>query len=209
MAGESHGSIEEPYNPLDKGHLGDSVARALLERPFNTLPPSEAFEGAGIYAIYYNGEFGPYGSIAPGQHVGTPETPVYVGEAVPAGARKGGFGPSVNLGRVLHIRLRQHARSIEDANNLILADFSCRFLVVDDIWIPLGEALLIERFSPLWNTVITGFGNHDPGKGRYNQERSAWDVVHPGRGWADRCAAYHRTSDDLLLSISDYFSGVK
>jgi hypothetical protein len=25
---------------------------------------------------------------------------------------------------------------------------------VDDIWIPLGESLLIEMFSPLWNKVL-------------------------------------------------------
>jgi len=31
-----------------------------------------------------------------------------------------------------------------------------------------------------------GFGNHDPGSGRYNQKRSVWDQVHPGRSWATR-----------------------
>ncbi len=31
------------------------------------------------------------------------------------------------------------------------------------------------------NKIIDGFGNHDPGKGRYNQLRSRWDKLHPGR----------------------------
>ena len=43
--------------------------------------------------------------------------------------------------------------------------FQCRYLVVDDIWIPLGEALLIAKFSPIWNKVVDGFGNPRPRKG--------------------------------------------
>lgn len=81
---------------------------------------------------------------------------------------------------MLYRRLREHGESIERASNLELADFFCRYLVVDDLWIPLGEALLIETFSPLWNRVLDGFGNHDPGKGRYNQQRSLWDTVGNG-----------------------------
>lgn len=49
----------------------------------------------------------------------------------------------------------------------------------------MGESLLIGRFSPIWNTVVDGFGNHDPGSGRRNQARSRWDVLHPGRNWAE------------------------
>lgn len=81
-------------------------------------------------------------------------------------------------------RLTEHAGSIEQAANLEKAHFKCRFLVVDDIWVPLAESLLIQMFSPLWNTRIDGFGNHEPGKGRYNQQRSPWDELHPGRPWA-------------------------
>ena len=53
--------------------------------------------------------------------------------------------------------------------------------MVDDIWIPLGENILIERFKPLWNQVIDGFGNNDPGGRRATQYRSHWDVLHPGK----------------------------
>jgi hypothetical protein len=51
---------------------------------------------------------------------------------------------------VLFRRLNEHAQSIAQAENLELSDFSCRYLVVDDIWIPLGESLLIEKFAPIW-----------------------------------------------------------
>ena len=110
--------------------------------------------------------------------------PIYVGKAVPPGARKGGFGLDETPSDVLYRRLKEHADSIQPATNLKLEDFHCRFLVVDDIGIPLGEALLITMYSPLWNRLLDGFGNHDPGAGRYNQQRSPWDVVHPGRAWA-------------------------
>ena len=174
------------FNPLDKRHLGESVGQALLHRPILPLDNLEPFEGAGIYAIYYTGAFPCYGLIAERNRDGQFAAPIYVGKAVPKGARKGGE-IDASPGRVLHGRLRQHARSIEEASNLDGADFRCRYLIVDDIWIPLGESLLIARFDPLWNKLIDGFGNHDPGSGRHAGLRPRWDVLHPGRPWADRC----------------------
>lgn len=97
--------------------------------------------------------------------------------------------------------MREYAESVEQAKNLNLADFACRYLVVDDIWIPLGEAMMISKFVPVWNRVIDGFGNHDPGKGRYQQQRSPWDVLHPGRPWAARCAECGRSEKDLLEAL--------
>ncbi len=72
------------------------------------------------------------------------------------------------------------------------------------IWIPLGESLLIARFRPIWNVVLDGFGNHDPGKGRYNGARPLWDVLHPGRGWAKRCAARTETVEEIHGRIGEY-----
>ena len=75
------------------------------------------------------------------------------------------------------------------ARNLEVGDFCCRFVILQevesDLIIPV-EATLIRNYRPLWNSVVDGFGNHDPGSGRYNQARSEWDVLHPGRPWADR-----------------------
>ncbi|MBD3240886.1 MAG: Eco29kI family restriction endonuclease [Chitinivibrionales bacterium] len=175
----------EPFNPLDKKHLGESVAEFMLLAPTEPLPP-EPFLGAGIYAIYYTGDFPLYAQVAKRNRGNKYSWPIYVGKAVPQGARKGGFGLGSDPGAVLYKRLAEHATSIEQSANLRLEDFTCRYLVVDDIWIPLGEAMLIEICSPLWNAVLDGFGNHDPGKHRSDQYESLWDIVHPGRPWAKK-----------------------
>ncbi len=101
----------------------------------------------------------------------------------------------------LYDRLREHAESIKQAENLSLSDFACRYLAVDDVWIPLAESLLIETFKPLWNILVDGFGNHDPGGGRYNQRRSAWDLLHPGRLWAERLRTARISREQLLQRI--------
>ena len=193
-------SAEFPFNPLDKHNLGQSVAEALLRQPVNPLPPSP-FEGAGVYAIYYTGSFSPYKAISVRNKGERFELPIYVGKAVPQGARKGGFGLDVPAGNVLFKRLQEHAKSVEEAENLKNSDFWYRYLITDDIWIPLGESLLIERFKPIWNQLIDGFGNHDPGSGRYNQQRSPWDVLHPGRKWALKCKENAISLDSLLEAI--------
>ena len=199
-------SQEEPYNPLDKRNLGFSVAEAMLERPVLKLPPSEVFDGAGVYAIYYAGNFPAYKTIADKNKNDKWEQPIYVGKAVPKGARKG-VGLGLPAGRVLHARLKEHADSITEAKNLNTKDFWCRYLVVDDIWIPLGESLLIEMFKPIWNIVIEGFGIHDPGGGRAKQKRSPWDVLHPGRGFADKLQPGKYTKDEILVNLDKWFAG--
>jgi hypothetical protein len=103
---------------------------------------------------------------------------------------------------VLFRRLNEHAQSIAQAENLRLADFFCRYLVVDDIWIPLGESLLIERFAPVWNSTVEGFGNHDPGSGRYKSQRPLWDMVHPGRPWANRLRDNRRSAQHILDTLA-------
>lgn len=195
---------QEPYNPLDKLRLGESVAKALLARPVATLPPTEHFNGAGTYALYYTGEFPPYRKIVEKNINNQWGAPIYVGKAVPPGTRKGGYGLGESPGEVLYRRLREHAETIQQTENLSLTDFRCRYLVVDDIWIPLGESLLISTFSPLWNQALDGFGNHDPGAGRYNQQRSPWDVIHPGRSWAAKLKPNSRSKEDILKTISEF-----
>jgi hypothetical protein len=195
---------QQSYNPLDKIHLGESVVRALLAQPVVALPPPEPFIGAGIYALYYTGDFSAYGKIAEQNRSAMWARPIYVGKAVPAGARRGGYGLNEPPGEVLYRRLREHAASVQQTINLLLGDFGCRYLVVDDIWIPLAESLLITRFVPLWNRYLDGFGNHDPGAGRYNQQRSPWDEVHPGRLWATKLRPNARSQEDLLRRIAEF-----
>ncbi len=192
--------IHEPFNPLNKKNLGLSVAEVLLQKEVISLPP-KSFVGAGIYAIYYSGDFPHYEPLSNANREWI--KPIYVGKAIPEGARKGGLGLDMPAGNVLYKRLNDHAKSIKEVTGLKIEDFACRYLIVDDIWIPLGESLLIEMFRPLWNVVVDGFGNHDPGSGRYNQQRSAWDILHPGRSWAEKCQA-GRPLDDILLQISQH-----
>jgi len=175
----------ELFNPLDKHNLAQSIANAIYNRDAYCLDSIEVFEGAGIYAIYYLGDF-PLYSIISEKNKKELIQPIYAGKAVPEGSRKGGLGIDIPVGNYLYKRLNEHRKSIESAKNLSIKHFMCRFLTVDDIWIPLGESLLIERTKPLWNVVVDGFGNHDPGSGRHKQQKSSWDVLHPGRSWAER-----------------------
>lgn len=194
---------ETPYNPLAKENLGQSVADALLARPVESLPPPERFVGAGVYAIYYTGDLPEYEPIAIRNRENRFEVPIYVGKAIPSGARKGGL--ETTTGPALFKRLSEHALSIEQATNLHVKDFHCRYLVVDDIWIPLGESLLIQRFAPVWNQVIDGFGNHPPGSGRSGQKKSPWDILHPGRSWATQLPEHVKSSAELRSQVREHY----
>jgi hypothetical protein len=197
----------EPYNPLAKINLGRSVAEALLLQPTAPLSQTAGLIGAGVYAIYYTGEFLAYAPVSAKNQADQFSQPIYVGKAVPRGARKGGLTFDASTGTGLRDRLRKHARSITAAQNLALADFRFRSMVVDDIWIPLGENMLIEQFQPIWNRVIDGFGNNDPGMGRLRQVRSPWDVLHPGRPEAVKLATGDSTPEMIVARLNAYFSG--
>jgi len=192
-----------PFNPLDKKNLGASVAEALLGRKVYPLGALPVFEGAGVYAIYYTGNFASYAQISRMNREGKFLLPIYVGKAVPPGARMGAR-MELATGKVVCKRLKEHAESINAAKNLDIQDFHCRFLVVDDIWIPLGESLLIARFTPLWNSLIDGFGNHNPGRGRHAGMRPRWDVLHPGREWATRLAERPESREQIEQDARTY-----
>ncbi len=191
-----------PYNPLSKRSLANSIVSKLLNQPPETLPPLR-FPGAGIYLIYYTGGFAPYAAIANANKDNRFAQPIYVGKAIPAGGRKGLEGFDVPHGFALSGRLAEHADSISAAENLTIQDFRCRWLVVDEVFIPLGETLLISHFKPLWNVIVEGFGNHDPGKGRISGKKPSWDVIHPGRAWATRLSAA-TTYDEVVARIKTY-----
>jgi hypothetical protein len=188
----------EEFDPLTRVNLGRSVETALLSRPFTEFNALHPFWGSGIYAIYFTGSASHpiYGRIA-----GHP-SPVYVGRAVPKGARKGLI--EVEEGkrsRVLCDRLYHHWESIDQAQNLATEDFSCRWLVADMLFVPMAEQLMIQTYRPVWNLVIDGFGNNDPGGRRYDQDRSRWDTLHPGRRWAPQLADPPYTSGDLRRQL--------
>jgi hypothetical protein len=109
----------------------------------------------------------------------------------------------------LFSRLREHARSVSLGANLAPSDFQTRFMILEglesDLVVPV-EAELIRRFKPLWNSLVDGFGNHDPGSGRYKQARSEWDILHPGRPWAKRLKGSPPLLQNILAKINQQTS---
>jgi hypothetical protein len=159
--------------------LANEASRFLESTPKHVLPISAAFNGVGVYALYYNGRHESY--------VGLAKKPIYIGKAVPTGARAGAI--LTREEPKLKNRLNEHVRSIQQASNLDIVDFKCQFIIIPleiSAIIPVVETALIKKYQPVWNTKIDGFGNHDPGKGRYKQARSQWDKLHPGRRWAEK-----------------------
>jgi hypothetical protein len=195
-----------PYNPLAKRNLAASIVGKLLKQQPQPLPPAK-FEGAGVYILYYHGDFEPYRKISNLNRAGKYAQPMYVGKAVPPGSRTGGEGLDTPHEDALHKRLRDHRKSIEWVKNLSIDDFRCRWLVVDEVFIHLGEAMLISHFKPLWNLTVDGFGNHKPGKGRGEGKKPMWDVIHPGRPWADGLKAAV-TGQEVLALIAQHIKTI-
>ena len=206
MLNEREIPIIEPYNPLDKKNIGNSIANELMNHSLEELPV-HPFIGAGVYALFYIGNKGIYKKLGDYNMKHNCRIPIYVGKAVPQGARKGGIGIGDTQGPALQKRLGDHAKSITDAENLSIEDFLCRYIVVDDIWIPLAESLMISRYKPIWNSVIDGFGNHDPGSGRKGQVQSPWDMLHPGRTWAKKLPEGPK-SQEMLERLVIYNLGI-
>lgn len=196
-----------PYNPLDKLNLGESIAQAFLRTVPSALSSRTHLIAAGVYALYYTGDFPAYETIAERNRNGRYECPIYVGKAVPKGTRKARFMEAAATGRALRNQLGKHAVSIREAENLNMEDFQYRSLVVDDVWIPLGESMLIKHFEPIWNVVIDGFGNNDPGKGRKKQTKSKWDILHPGRKIAASLPDGGIASDEVISILNAHFEG--
>lgn len=194
------------YNPLDKLNLAKSIQSELLSVEPAPLAKCGEIQGAGIYVIYYRGAFAPYAPLAEANAKEFVK-PIYIGKAIPKGGRKGGLSKDSAKGKALSDRLGQHAESVDQVANLKLEDFYFRHLVVDDVWIPLGENMLITTFGPVWNRAIDGFGNKDPGKRRATQFKSPWDVLHPGRKVMEKLADSGLTSEFLVVRVADFFAG--
>lgn len=163
-------------------------------------------KGAGVYALYYDGQFPEYMEIARRNRHGRWALPIYVGKAIPPGGRVGGMSQALNAVAALRDRLRRHAQSIDQTSNLLIEDFSFRSLVVDDIWIPLGENMLIESLKPLWNTSLSGFGSNPTGGPRAGQAGSRWDALHPGRSGAGQATG--AALDEVKGLVREYVAGL-
>ena len=197
----------QPFDPLGLNNLAISTAKALLERRARPLGDLPSFSGAGVYAIYYSGTHPAYEVIAAeNQDRQRPRWPIYVGKAVPEGARRGLPKVAAAATNALFKRLRDHRESIQAAPSLRVDDFLCRFLIVHHLWIPLTEQLLITFFAPVWNQNIDGFGNHDPGSGRHEGLCPRWDVLHPGRPWAAKLKPRAETASDIQREVRQHLA---
>lgn len=195
---------DKPYNPLEMDNLGESIGRKMLASEPTPMPDMKPFQGVGVYAIYYTGDFPAYELLAERNRDGQFAAPIYVGKAIPSGGRKGLSLVSGKVGQNLYNRLNKHRQSLIAAENLDVADFHVRWLVVEPVWIPLGESLLIRRFQPVWNGFVDGFGSNDPGKGRHAGERPRWDTLHPGRKYAEPLAPRKETPDEIIRDVQEY-----
>ncbi len=82
--------MSTPYDPLDLRTLAESMVKVVLEQRVYPLGEIPSFEGAGVYVIYYTGNYDPYKSIAQKNKGNKWNQPIYVGEAARKGGRKGG-----------------------------------------------------------------------------------------------------------------------
>ena len=192
--------------------LVKDAVRFFNGTPVHCLPPPKRFSGTGVYAFYYTGSNPIYRRYAELNRLAY-DFPIYVGKAVPTGWRQSRVSDTeANQSNELYNRLREHSRSISDGAGLGLNDFSCRFVIFEresSDMISTIEAALIKIKRPLWNSCVDGFGNHDPGRGRYAQARSDWDVLHSGRIWADRLNGIPNDKDSILSKIELHLQVLK
>ena len=203
---EDHVYVNSQFSELLKDAL-----RFFHGTPVLSLPPSESFKGAGVYAIYCIARKGLYKTYGEKINRKYYDVPIYVGKAVPAGWRQNRIVDEI-AGTALYSRLRQHAESIRQGKGLNIADFACRFAILEGEtanMIAALEAAIIAEHTPLWNSVIDGFGNHDPGKKRVTGKRPQWDCLHPGRPWAMRMTGEEFPLAELRRRVTDYLMGVQ
>jgi hypothetical protein len=197
----------QAYDPLDMKSLAESTARAFSAQKVWRLNELQPFEGSGVYAIYYSGAFPLYEPIAEQNKIEPGSKAIYVGEAG-RDKRKGVRAGRADMEKTIFARLEDHKASIGYATNIEVNDFSCRYLAIEDLFIPLCESILIETHRPLWNMKVDGFGNKHVGESRRaTQQMTIWDLLHPGRpnratvDRRDRC----KTFDDVAALVKEFF----
>jgi hypothetical protein len=160
------------FDLKDPSITGMLIGNALeVERPVRLAEVPRLY-GSGVYAIYYKGDFAPYAPIR-GERC-----PIYVGKADPA--RRDATTPR-EQGPALWVRLAKHAKNLSRAKHLGLADFTCRYLVIQTGLEVATEDFLVNRYLPVWNIACKGLGKHGD---LTRKELSSWDVLHSGRHWA-------------------------
>lgn len=195
---------ESIFDPTDPNTSGRVVALNLVAQSKHPLAKIPEFYGAGVYAIYYKGDFAPYAQLKGRDH------PIYVGKADPDNqAAK----DAVSQGTKLSARLNEHARSIRKAvTTLDINDFECRFLIVQTGFQKSAEDYLINFFKPIWNSetkICFGLGKHGDSSDTRGNKRSPWDTMHPGREWANATAENQKSPEMIIQQISMHLTAHK
>jgi hypothetical protein len=202
--------IKEPidvFDPAKPSIAGRLVALALVAQPLIPLSRLDKMYGSGVYAIYYFGPHPAYKKIS-----GT-ETPIYVGKADP---RSSEAKTSREQGPQLYGRIKDHRKAIgtvekyaldsQDPLALRLEDFQYRRLVVATNAQLTAERYLISLFEPIWNEetkICWGISKHGDLATTRSNDRSPWDVLHPGRKWAMSNILKDKKSKNQILDEID------
>lgn len=199
------------YRRDDFEEICKDAMRFFSGTPAVDFPPPNTFKGAGLYALYYIGTSGLYQRF--GLEINRVEyaVPIYIGKAEPSGWRQSRDLSVDADGSKLYQRLVQHSRTIASAKNLKVSDFVCRLMIFDGPikgMIASVEAALIARYRPLWNSIIDGFGNHNPGAGRVKGKVSQWDALHPGREWVKNIEGEIPDAKSVARRVKDYMAGL-
>ncbi|WP_299668186.1 Eco29kI family restriction endonuclease [uncultured Ruegeria sp.] len=196
-------AIKQPehiFDPSNPNYMGRFTAAALLIQPRHPLEEVEKFYGAGVYALYYKGEFAAYEKIS------GKETPLYTGKADPKFAHA--ENPT-EQGDSLSRRINEHRKSIElvsGQGGISLEDFEVRYLVTASGFQVTAENFLISYFKPIWNKetkICFGIGKHGDDANTRKNKKSPWDTLHPGRKWA-LASEELKTPEEIAADISDH-----
>lgn len=194
--------IKQPefvFDPSDPRRVGELIATNMRGQKRIPLGNLERFWGAGVYAIYYNGDFDAYRPLKGTNH------PIYVGKANPEDAHA---NTPEEQGPTLADRLLEHAGNIALAANLRIEDFSCRYLVTRSAWQTAAEDHLIKTYLPIWNKetrICFGLGKHGDKADTRANKRSPWDTLHPARKWAVDSPDNRRSVTEIKAAIAEHF----
>lgn len=195
--------IKQPEHIFDQSnpyYMGRFTAAALLIQPRHPLAEVERFYGAGVYALYYNGNFFAYEKIS------GKETPLYAGKADPKVSHA--ENPT-EQGDSLSRRINEHRKSIQlvsGEGGISLEDFEVRYLVTASGFQVTAENFLINYFKPIWNKetkICFGIGKHGDDANTRKNKKSPWDTLHPGRKWA-LASEELKTPEEIAADISDH-----
>lgn len=191
---------EHIFDPSNPNYMGRFTAAALLIQPRHPLAEVAKFYGAGVYALYYTGDFPAYEKIS------GKETPLYTGKADPKIAHA--ENPT-EQGESLSRRINEHRKSIQLVSGdggISLDDFEVRYLVTASGFQVTAENFLINYFKPIWNKetkICFGIGKHGDDANTRKNKKSPWDTLHPGRKWA-LASEELKTPAEIAADISDH-----